>query len=249
MRARWLTLFLDFPGTDFERGAEFWRAVTGSGLSARRGPDGEFATLLPPDGDPYLRVQRVHDGPGGCHLDLHVDLAEQSLDEAAAEAVALGGTVRYREAGEVIIAGSPGGFGFCFVPWNGEKAVPAPLDDTSRVSQLTLDIPPEGFDRECEFWARLTGQGLSPSPVPGYVTLAREPGLPAGLLFQRRDQAAPGDRVTGHVDIACADRARVLARHQAAGARDRAEHSSWTVMTDPVSRPYCLCQAGVCACG
>ena len=248
MRARWLTLFLDFPGGDFERGVAFWQEVTGSGLSARRGPDGEFATLLPPDGDAYLRVQRVHDGPGGCHLDCHVDLAETSLDDAAAEAAGLGGTVRYREEGEVVVVESPGGFAFCFVPWDGETTVPRPGEDTSRASQLTLDIPPDDFDRETAFWAKLTGWGLQPGPVPDFTFLGKPPEMPVGLLFQRRNQAAPGDRVTGHIDIACGDQARVIARHKAAGARVRGEHPSWTVMTDPVNRPYCLCRVDVCVC-
>lgn len=229
---RWLTLFLDFPESDFERGVAFWRKVTGSGLSERRGPDGEFATLLPPDGDPYLRVQRVRDGPGGCHLDLHVDLGEQSLDDAAEQASALGGTVRHREASEVIVVESPGGFAFCFVPWNGEKTVPAPVAG-SRVSQFSLDIPPDGFERERDFWSRLLGQPA---------------GMPAGLIFQRRDQAGSGDRVTGHVDIGCGDQPMSVARHREAGARVRQEMFPWTVMTDPVNRPYCLCRAGICAC-
>jgi hypothetical protein len=51
----------------------FWREVTGSALSPFRGVAAEFATLLPPDGDAYLRVQRVKDDPGGHHLDLHAD--------------------------------------------------------------------------------------------------------------------------------------------------------------------------------
>jgi hypothetical protein len=71
---RWLTLFLDFPGHSFDGGVAFWREVTSSELSPFRGEAGEFATLLPPDADAYLRVQRTADGSGGCHLDLHVDL-------------------------------------------------------------------------------------------------------------------------------------------------------------------------------
>ena len=73
MAIRWLTIFLDFPAQDFGTGVAFWREITGSGLSPCRGTDGEFATLLPSHGDPWLRVQRVLDGPGGCHLDLHLD--------------------------------------------------------------------------------------------------------------------------------------------------------------------------------
>lgn len=240
---RWLTLFLDFPAGDFDRGTRFWQEVTGSGISARRGPDGAFATLLPPDGDPYLRVQRVQDGPGGCHLDVHVDLAGRSLDDAAAEAVALGATVRHREPGEVIVLGSPGGFPFCFVPWNGEKAV---QETANRVTQLCLDIPPGDFERETAFWASLTGQAAEPSPVPGYVTLAKPPGMPLKLLFQRRDQAEPGDRVTGHVDFTSESPEEDARRHSAAGARVTAVHSGWAVMSDPGGRPYCLC--ALCGC-
>ena len=68
-------MFFVFPAASFDAGTAFWRQVTGYGLSPFRGPDGEFATLLPPAGDAYLRVQRILDGPGGCHLDLHVDPA------------------------------------------------------------------------------------------------------------------------------------------------------------------------------
>jgi Glyoxalase-like domain len=47
-------------------------------------------------------VQRVLSGSGGCHLDLHADPAEGTLEEAADRAVTLGATVRHREADELI---------------------------------------------------------------------------------------------------------------------------------------------------
>jgi predicted enzyme related to lactoylglutathione lyase len=256
MRIRWLTVFLDFPGDGFERGTAFWREVTGSALSPFRGPGGEFATLLPADGDPYLRVQRTDEGPARYHLDLHVDLtaepggatsrdAMKALDGAAAEAVGLGARVSYREPGEVIIVDSPGGFTFCLVPWDGERAVPAPLragdGATSRVTRLFLDSPSGGFERECDFWSALTGWPVRAAGVPGYAFLDQSPGLPIGILFQRREQAAPADRVTAHVDFAVQDREQVIAQHQASGARVAAEHSDWTVMTDPANHAYCLC--------
>jgi hypothetical protein len=56
MSLRWLTVFLDFPAGSFEAGVAFWREATGSGRSPFRGVHGEFATLLPPSGDAYLRV-------------------------------------------------------------------------------------------------------------------------------------------------------------------------------------------------
>jgi hypothetical protein len=108
---RWLTIFLDFPGPRFEAGVAFWREVTGSTVSPFRGPAGEFATLLPPAGDACLRVQRTVDGSGGHHLDLHVDPAAGSVDQAAVRAVALGASVLHAVDG-LVIAGSPGGFTF-----------------------------------------------------------------------------------------------------------------------------------------
>ena len=45
---RWVYAFIDRPKERFDQAAAFWTAVTGTTLSARRGADGEFATLLPP---------------------------------------------------------------------------------------------------------------------------------------------------------------------------------------------------------
>jgi hypothetical protein len=93
MAFRWLTVFLDFPTDAFDAGVAFWREATGSGLSPFRGTAGEFATLLPSAGDAYLRVQRIMDGSGGHHLDLHVGPAD-GLEDAAALAVSLGARIR-----------------------------------------------------------------------------------------------------------------------------------------------------------
>ena len=244
MSLRWLTIFLDFPAGSFDAGTAFWQAVTGSGLSPARGADGEFATLLPPAGDAYLRVQRIRDGAGGCHLDLHFDTAVESLDAAAERAEAAGAKVRHREIG-LIIADSPGGFPFCFVKWDSERAVPPPLPaadgatGVSRVDTLCLDVPPDEFDREVAFWAALTGQDSHPAPVPGYAYLTRAAGWPIRLLLQRRDAAAPGDRTRAHVDFGCTD-AGAQARHVALGARVTEAQQYWTVLTDPAGRVYCL---------
>ena len=58
MTVKWLTAFLDFPAASFETGATFWSRVTGSSVSAARGERGQFATLIPPEGDPFLRLQQ-----------------------------------------------------------------------------------------------------------------------------------------------------------------------------------------------
>ena len=239
MPFRWLTIFLDFPAGSLDAGVAFWREITGSALSPFRGAEKEFATLLPPDGDAWLRVQRTADGSAGCHLDLHAT----SLDQARARAVRLGAGLRHRSDG-LVIAESPGGFTFCLVRWHGESAVPEPVQlgsaNTSRADQLCLDIPPAAFDRECAFWAALTGWDLRPGGRPEFAYLDRPAGLPVRLLFQRRDSAGQGDRVTGHVDFACADRQRLAGRHAAAGARIVKAFPYWITMADPTGRPYCL---------
>jgi hypothetical protein len=242
----WVTVFLDLPAASFDAAAAFWGQVTGYGLSPSRGANGEFATLLPPSGDAYLRVQRVRSGPGGCHLDLHVDTAAESL-EAAADRIRSAGAQVTRRHERLVVAQSPGRFPFCLVEWHGEQAVPPPLagdgggDDggASRVDTLCLDVPPAGFDRELAFWAALTGQRTHPAPVPGYAYLDGPAGWPARLLLQRREQAGPGDPVRGHVDFGCTD-ALARERHVALGARVAATQQYWTVLSDPADREYCL---------
>ena len=244
----WLTVFLDFPPDAFGAEVAFWRKVTGCSLSPPSGAAGEFATLLPPSGDAYLRVQRVLGGGGGCHLDLHVDTASEPLAEAADRAVALGARVRRRDGDargdRLIIADSPGGFTFCLVEWHGESVAPAPLaidgGGSSRVDTLCLDVPPAVFERECSFWAELTGWEPRDAAVPGFRDLRRPAGMPARLLFQRLDSAAPGQRVRSHLDFGCTDPAREVSRHVGLGARVADTFPHWTVLTDPAGREYCL---------
>jgi Glyoxalase-like domain len=228
---RWLTVFLDFPAASFGAGVAFWREVTGSGLSPARGAAGEFATLLPADGDAYLRVQRVAGGRGGHHLDLHVDPALASVEQSVGRVAALGAKVLHLERG-LVISASPGGFTFCLVRWHGESAVPGPvrLDGAgaSRAEAFWLDVPEDDFERERSFWAALTGwegQDGARSALPVRLELRR-----AGL----------DDRVTGQLAFACTDRRALAARHAAAGARILAVLPHETEMADPVGRLYRL---------
>jgi hypothetical protein len=242
MPIRWLTIFLDFPAGTFGRSIAFWPGVTAGELSPWRGTAGEFATLLPPEGDAYLRVQRVVEGNGGCHLDLHVDLGDESLDDAAARATTLGAGM-WRRDDDLVVARSPGGFTFCLVPWDGETRVPAPLrldgGGASRADQLCLDIPPGAYERECSFWAGLTGWDLRSGGRPEFAYLAGA-GMPVRILLQRREQAGAGDPVTAHVDFACSDARKLAERHAALGSRLVRDFSDWLAMADPAGRPYCL---------
>jgi predicted enzyme related to lactoylglutathione lyase len=245
-----MTVFLDFPADAFDAEAGFWAEVTGSSLSAARGAEGEFATLLPSSGDDYLRVQRVSEPSGGCHLDLHLDPLDEPLDDVVAQAVALGARVLRRDD-DLVVLDSPGGFTFCLVRWEGEVTVPRPIEldaantgdavgGLARLDQLCLDIPPDEFESECAFWAALTGWELRSGSMPQFWYLVRENGMPIRVLFQRRDVADPGDRVTAHPDFACADVVRLTERHVAAGARIVAPFANWITLADPTELAYCL---------
>ncbi|MDT3445737.1 MULTISPECIES: VOC family protein [unclassified Pseudofrankia] len=227
--AVWLTAFLDFPAERFERGVAFWRAVTATTLSPPRGEAGEFATLVPPDGDAFLRVQRLGDGPARVHLDVH------------------------RVGQDFAIRRSPGGFVFCEVH-EGESARPKPVawpggpagsrgdsagsGHTSLVDQVCLDIPAGRFDEECAFWAGQTGWEVRTGSRPEFRVLARPAGIPLRILLQRLDE--PDGPMRAHLDLATTDRAAETRRHQDLGATVHSHGPAWTTLRDPTGLPYCI---------
>jgi hypothetical protein len=236
---RWTTAFLDLPPDVHATGTAFWRAITGSTLSPVRGDRGQFATLLPPSGEAFLRVQRLSGAPR-VHLDLHVD----DLAAEVSRAVGLG-AVLVSSAGHAVLR-SPGGLTFCLVratvpaperpgPWVG------PRGGRALVDQVALDVPPAAFARERGFWTGLTT--WEPEHEEGdLIPLRRPDGLPLRLLLHRLgpdvDPAAP---VRAHLDLAAGpDRAEVVAEHVAAGAAVLRRHERWTVLTDPAGLGYCV---------
>jgi len=234
----WLSAFLDLAPDELDRDVAFWQGVTGYGLSATRGAGQEFATLVPPDGDDFLRVQRLGAGASRIHLDLHVEDPQAEADRAAS----LGAVVTTRhELGHVVMA-SPGGMTFCFVRHRATtRPQPAtwPGGQRSLVDQVCLDIPQDGFERECAFWAALTGWVLAASTVaPEFHHLSRPEGMPLTLLLQRLGE--PSGPVRAHLDLATSDRAAETARHVALGATVRAEHPWWTVLSSPAGSAYCI---------
>ena len=232
-----MTAFLDRPTASFDTSVAFWQAVTASGLSAPRGEQGEFATLLPAHGDAYLRVQRVLEGAGGSHLDVHVD----DVAATAARFAALGAHVQH-DGGYVTMV-SPAGIVFCVVPHHGQAVRPAPVTDgaaRSLVDQLSLDVPDVHFDAEAGFWVAATGWERHHGAMAEFVVLARPAGQPLRLLLQR---LGADDRGGGraHLDLACgADVEVVAARHVALGATIVRTTPYWTTLADPAGLPYCL---------
>ncbi len=238
---RWVSAFLDFTPDAFDRGVAFWRDVTGYAVSTPRGETGEFATLVPPDGDDYLRVQRLSGGDGRVHLDLHVadpTVAAEAAVEAGAHVV-----VRH-EAGYVVLR-SPGGLVFCFVAHPAvrrPRAATWPDGTRSQVDQVCLDVPPSAYDVEVGFWQTITGWELRSLGEPEFARLEPPDEQALRWLVQRLDAEPTSEQpaVTAHLDLAATDRDAEVARHVALGATAGARHDGWTVLTDPVGTTYCV---------
>jgi len=236
MSPSWITAFLDFAADGHDDGVRFWSTLTGYDVSPRRGDSDEFATLVPPDGDAFLKVQRLDGGADRIHLDLHVP------DPRAAADRAIGlGAVEVADHGYVALA-SPGGFPFCFVA---HPASVRPLASTwpgghsSLLDQVCLDIPASSYDSESLFWSEVTGWEERGSTVsPDFHSLLRPPGHPVRLLLQRLHD--PTGRVRAHLDWATTDRAAETERHVGLGATVLGTHSHWTVLADPQDRVYCI---------
>jgi len=234
----WVSAFLDFPAADADRGTAFWSAVTGYAVSPARGETGEFATLVPAVGDDYLRVQRLADGPGRIHLDLHVDDPAVST----ADAVTRGGEEVARPDGYVVLR-SPAGFVFCFVTHRASTVPPPawwPGVRRSRVYQVCLDIPSAAFDAEAAFWAGIFGGRVEVLVRRPEFAWLRTPGAPRALdlLLQRLDR--PDGPMAAHLDLGTPDRPAETERHLALGATLVAREEFWTVLADPTGAAYCI---------
>ncbi|WP_280363597.1 VOC family protein [Nocardia wallacei] len=231
---RWNCAFIDRPTDRFETAMAFWTAVTGTRLSEPHGVDGEFVTLLPSQGDPCVRGQRVGD-PGGAHLDLDVE----DLDAARRHALGVGAAL-VADRGHFLSMRSPSGAAFCLTTGDG-SAAPAPITGNdgvlSRLDQVCLNIAPSAFDREVGFWSALTGWPARPSALREFTGITVPEPLPIRILLQRKDTEGPS---TGHIDIACADIDATAAWHETLGARRVSRGAHWAVMHDPTGGVYCL---------
>jgi hypothetical protein len=240
MTVRWTTGFLDFPAAASEQGGSFWEGVTGCTLSSARGALGEFATLQPPKGEPYLRVQRTESDRPKCHLDLHVD----DVAATARRATALGAAITLDRQGLVVLA-SPAGLPFCLVAASKDSVFERPPPNLwpgshrSLVDQVCLDIPPLAFSAEAAFWQALTGWDRRPGSRPEFEYLVRPPDMPLRLLLQRLEGDDERGPCRAHLDLACDDVRAERLRHENLGAVEVAE-PSWTTLRDPAGLVYCI---------
>lgn len=240
MTASWLGAFVDLAPEAFDGGAAFWSAVTGFVLSEPRGAHGEFATLLPPDGDDYLKVQRLGTGPSRIHLDVSVP-----DPRAAADAAVTRGAVEVADRGYVVLR-SPGGLPFCFVSHGGSvRPTPVvwPAGHRSMVYQVCVDLPASAYDDEAAFWAAVLDAEPELLVSRPEFTWLRPSAAISGhwaldVLLQRLDRA--DGPVAAHLDLGTTDRPAEVARHVALGAEEVTREEFWTVLRDPAGLAYCV---------
>ncbi|MFG2650342.1 VOC family protein [Streptomyces sp. NPDC048436] len=232
---QWVYAFVDRPKDRFAQAHAFWAEVTGTRLSAFRGEEEQFVTLLPDGADAFLKAQAV-EGPGGAHLDFCV----ADVVATARAARALGATPVFAEEGLEVLR-SPGGQLFCVVKWDGERARPEPLvaadGTTSRLDQVCLDVPPAAFEAEKEFWPAFTRWSARPGSRPEFHLVEPSPRLPVRILLQRLDADGPAG---AHLDFSCSDLDAARARHEERGAETVWRGPHWIVMRDPAGGTYCL---------
>ena len=234
----WTTAFVDRPADSFASVRTFWQRVTGTAMSEVRGERGEFSTFLATGADACLRLQRVEHGPGGTHLDLHVD----DVGASAAAVERLGAT-RVADLGGVVVVRSPGGLTFCLVAHHGASTRPRPVGRPGArtiVDQVCIDIAPDRFDAESDFWAAVTGWELTEGRETEYRLLERPPSMPFRLLLQRRGDRDRWRDAGCHLDLACDDIELAARAHAELGAAVVERFSWWTVMADPAGVRYCL---------
>jgi hypothetical protein len=230
----WLTVFLDYPAGEFDAGVAFWRSLTGYSLSAVRGVEGEFATLLPSVGDDYLRVQRLADGHTRLHLDVHVSdpwAVAAELERAGAELVD-------ESRHSYVVLRSPAGFTFCLV--SGAASVVPPAADwsshASRVTRFCLDVPRKRYAEEVAFFQRLLPGGWTEVADPETALRAAV----KGALDVRLQPAELATIVTSHLHVATDDLEAEVERLEAAGARARAARAGKTILEAPGGSALCV---------
>jgi hypothetical protein len=238
----WITAFLDTTGDAADAVESFWCQVTGYRLAERRGERGEFATLLPDEGDPHLTVQTVgRPVPGGLHLDLHTG----DVDALVARAEQLGASSCAADG--YVVCRSPSGLTFCAVGHPAESIAPPASwpDGRSKVDQVSIDVPPSRWEEECRFWADLTGWELVAAGSSEYRRLRRPAGLAVQLLLQRLDDEPVHGVAAGHLDLGSDDYLAETERHLALGATEVRRTEHWITLLDPSGRAYCVTRHSV----
>src|SRR4051794_1137062 len=116
----WLHVVIDVPPERRAPTAEFWAAALGWPAGAPWPDHPELRSFEPPQGRPYVHLQRVHGAPR-----VHVDVESAEPDGTVGRAVDLGARL-VREERQWRTLTSPGGVPFCVLA-AGEDRPPQPL--------------------------------------------------------------------------------------------------------------------------
>lgn len=234
----WIHAFVDLPAPMLAAGLRFWAAVTGWPPAQPWRGHPEFHSVVPPDGDAYLHVQRI-DGPPRVHLDLVVG-AGVSVDDETVRHVELGAVAVDRHRWWQVMT-SPGGLTYCLVAERrrvGPGPVTWPDGHRSRVAQVCIDIPATRFETELGFWRGATGWPDEAARFPGFARLRPPPTAPMAFLLQRLDEERGAVRM--HLDLGTDDVPAEVERVVAAGAEIVDDARPWVVLRDPAGLPVCV---------
>lgn len=212
----------------------FWSAATGWALSAPRGEDGQFLTLVPQTGDAWLKLQAFDDEEPR----IHVDLDAVDREDAVARSTALGANHAWTYDG-VPVMSSPGGLLFCHTPSEGAAPRFARSEPERVLDQVCIDIPRSRWDQEVAFWSGITGRTPEQTKTPEFVRLV-DPDPHGGLRILLQLLEDEDGEVRAHPDVAVAHRASETCRHEALGAETVGVFEWWTVMRAPYGQVYCL---------
>ena len=235
----WTHVFIDVPADDVGAAQRFWAQVTGWSVGEPWGGHPEFTSLVPPDGDAYVHVQRIG-GPPRMHLDFAVDRVEPS----AGRLTTLGARVGERMPRWQVMS-SPGGLPFCLADEpHAHEAPPAtrwPDGHRSRLGQVCIDAPRTVHEREYAFLQAATGRRTVPSHHPSFDGKLYPPaGGTVQLLLQRLGDDDAGQRTRAHIDLVTDDVDAEVERVIAAGARLIGPGEGWVTLEDPVGLPFCV---------
>jgi predicted enzyme related to lactoylglutathione lyase len=237
-RLDWIHVFIDVPASSAADAREFWSQALcwspGSSWPGHR----EFTSLVPASGNSYVHVQQVDDDPR-----IHLDVVVDDLDRARDEAAELGaGAGMLTDDWQVMR--TPGGLPFCLCrePVSGTRppGTRHTAGHRSRLAQVCVDIPAQGYDREVAFWRQLTGWTFSRSGRTELADLLGPPEAPLRLLVQRLGEDDEGETTRAHIDLGSDDIDAEAARLAGLGARHVERFDGWAVMEDPAGLVFCV---------
>jgi hypothetical protein len=232
----WLHAVIDVPERVLESEGRFWSSALGWHVGPPWTGHPELRSFEPPEGDSYLHLQRIDDGPR-LHLDLDSDDPASTVDHA----VRLGAGI-VRDADEWTTLHSPGGLPFCVVRAR-HRIVPQPVTwpggQRSRLVQVCVDSPRARHPDEVTFWRALLGGRWVDSHAPEFAGKWHDDaGGPVQLLFQ----VVHDDRrvVTAHIDLGADDVPVESQRLRREGAVDVGPGRGWHVLMDPAGLVFCV---------